>query len=1520
MLLKEKNKNLYANLKHFFRIKTLKKIVLRSFLGILILLLISGLLLALPFVQTKLGRYATNSLNEEFGTNITIDKVSISAFGTIKLKGVLAKDKKNNNFINIEKLQTSILEIGKLIKKGHPYLDDIVAEGLQFNIIQYKGDLETNLDEFVSSFDDGMPSSGKFRMFVNNIKISNSLFSYTDYNLETPKVLFFDKLNGDLKDFSIKGSNVTSFIEKLSFNDHRGIKITNLESNFTYTKKNILLKNLIFKTSNSYFEGVVKLLYSREDFKDFNNKVVFDVQINKANISSNDLNYFYDEFGPDNIFYLDTYIKGTLNNFKAYDLSLTDKNGSEIIGNVTFKNLFSKKENEFNIIGNFNRISSDYNGIGIIMPRILGKRLPTSLAVLGSFDVNGFVNLTYNDIYADVAMLSELGYLKSNLYINDLTNIDQANYNGNLVFNKFDIGKLLKDKSIGKATLNLDINGKGFTKKYLDTEIKGFVDAFYFNGYNYQNIDVDGKLKMPYFEGYFNSNDKNLKMDFDGVVDLSSSINNYNFKSNIDYANLKALNLFTRDSISVIKGILDVNVSGNSIEEIYGTIQLKELNYQNNKDFYFFENLNLDSSIDENQLHTIIVESPDIISGKLVGKFKFNQINKLIENAVGTLYANYSPNKLLPNQYMYFDFTIYNKAINALFPNIEISENTKLKGKIISDEALFTMDFNSPFVKYEENKFNGITIDIDNKNPLYNAYMSLDSLHTKYYNISEFDIINISQNDTLFFRTEFKGGDKNEDKYNLNLYHTINTDKNSVVGFKKSEVNFKNNVWFINLEDDKNNKIIFDKKLQNFDIAKILFSNEDEFFSLEGEIKGDNYKNIQVDFNNVDLNKVTPAISNLNFEGRLNGLIDFNQDNEIFKPISDIRIDSLKVNNFLVGDLQLQISSDEYLRKFNVNTSILKDGFENFYTRGNIEIQNKEAILTLDTKLDSFDITPLGPLLSSVFSDMRGKASGRANIIGKANDPEIDGIIYLEGAGMNIPYLNVDFNIEERARIDITETQFLFRSFEITDTFQGTKGIISGNVKHKNLENWVLDLSLTSKNILALNAKETEDSYYYGTAFLNGTASINGAVETLKINVSGKSEKGTSIKIPVKDTDNYDEVSYINLIKPGENNSIKKSIQNIEGIDIVLDFDITKDAEIEVILNKDTGHAMKGRGEGGMYMHINTNGVFTMNGDYLIWDGEYNFKYGGIISKKLALKKFGTIVWDGDPMNALLNLEAIYHTQTNPSVLLESSSISNRKVDTDVLIKIAGNLESPELDFSLEYPNVSTVYKSEIQYKLADKDTRQKQALSVLAGGTYIAEGAVAKDYYSNTLSETASSIIGGLISKEDDKIKVDLGYTTGSKIYNISDQLGVNLSSQINDKLSFNGKVGLPVGGISQSGIVGNVELQYQLNEDNTLRARAFNKENDITYIGQGIGYTQGLGLSYNVDFNTLSELWKKIFSPKEIKQADKNNPYNENIPDSDVNPSYINISTESENKKKKSSNEIKNGNQDSEIIPEME
>ena len=76
------------------------------------------------------------------------------------------------------------------------------------------------------------------------------------------------------------------------------------------------------------------------------------------------------------------------------------------------------------------------------------------------------------------------------------------------------------------------------------------------------------------------------------------------------------------------------------------------------------------------------------------------------------------------------------------------------------------------------------------------------------------------------------------------------------------------------------------------------------------------------------------------------------------------------------------------------------------------------------------------------------------------------------------------------------------------------------------------------------------------------------------------------------------------------------------------------------------------------------------------------------------------------------------------------------------------------------------------------------------------------------------------------------------------------------------NGKVGVPVGGVSETVVAGDVEVQVLLNEDGTLSAKIFNRENEIQeFLVERQGYTQGIGLSYQVDFDSFRGLLRKIF-----------------------------------------------------------
>ena len=259
----------------------------------------------MPVVQTKIAHYATEKLNKKYGTNINIDEVAITFFGGVKLKKVLILDHHKDTLIYSDRIKTSVLDFKQLVD-GKLLFGDLRLDSFYLQIKNYKGETETSLDKFIAAFDDGKPTSGKFLMTSKNIYLTNSRFMMIDENRENPKDVDFTKLDAHLKGFMINGPNVTSNIASLTFFDHRGVMVDNLIADFTYTKKNIKLENLAVRTPESYVKGSVILKYNKDDhdFSDFNNKVKFDVAVDSATLSTNDIRHFYIELDKNQKFYL----------------------------------------------------------------------------------------------------------------------------------------------------------------------------------------------------------------------------------------------------------------------------------------------------------------------------------------------------------------------------------------------------------------------------------------------------------------------------------------------------------------------------------------------------------------------------------------------------------------------------------------------------------------------------------------------------------------------------------------------------------------------------------------------------------------------------------------------------------------------------------------------------------------------------------------------------------------------------------------------------------------------------------------------------------------------------------------------------------------------------------------------------------------------------------------------------------------------------------------------------------------
>lgn len=1449
--------------------------------------------MSLPFVQTQIAHKVTAWLNDEFGTDISLQRIAIKWNGNVGIEEVFVRDHHKDTLFFIQDLKTHLVDVRRLIN-GDLDFGKTEVEGLHFHLSTYKDEDFTNLDLFIEAFDDGTPSTGAFELNISNLSIEKSMMRVWDENQPNPLDAAFYDLSAIADNFRIRGPNVYTRIDNLSFIDQRGLQIIDLEADFEYTKTHIYLDALLAHTPYSLIQGRLHMRYNREDFADFVNKVIFDGVFLKSKIHAKDIQLFYEDFTEEAVFDFSGAMYGTLNQLKFSKLNLQD--GSEFVmqGQASFDNIFTKKTNDFRFVGDFSRLSTNKYYIEKLVPSLFGETIPEQVKYMGTISLTGSMEMTAQDMMMHLNGQSALGQFGLRLFIDKYTQVEKAIYHGQILTQQFHLGKLLQQKDIGVISADFFVDGFGFTAETLDTNVKGQISKLYFNGYPYSRVKIDGSFKKPQFSGKINVNDPNLFMDFDGLVDFSQKDERYHFDVKVDYADMHALR-FAKDSIAIFKGKLIADVEGNTLDEVYGTIEINETWYQNARDIYLFDDFVIKSQFDEQKERTITIKAPGIIDGKIVGKYAFGQIVPMVENALGSLYSNYKRYKVPKGQYMSYDLSVYNKIIEIFVPEVSLSKNTRIYGSINGDSDDLKVNFDSPGLEVYGTKIYQMSLALDSKNSLYNTFMSIDSVKNNLYTFTDVNLLNIARRDSLFFRIESKGGgvDGKRDYYNLNVFHTINQENKSVVGIRKSELYFKEYLWYLNEEQNQRNKLLVDKGLHNLTFDEIILTHENQKLVLDGFLNDSGYKNVSLDFKNVNVSKITPDLDGFKFAGTLDGYVKLVQEERIYKPTAELFIDQLQLNQTNLGKLSFEVVGNDSFNAFEVDASLRNGILETFSMVGNLSVQDKTTNVDLDLRMESLELGGFANLGGDVISNIRGQISGTAAITGTLDKPNLNGRVFLNQSGMGIPYLNVDYNFARNSIIDITEREFIFNRILLNDAKFQTEGILSGSIKHNALKQWQMDLRIDTNRLLILDTKDNEEALYFGQGFISGNAALTGPIDNMLIEINATSQKGTSIKVPIGDTEALGDRNYIKFITPEEKFSIEKDEQDVmlttpDGLEMRFNFAITEDAEIEVILDRESGHGMRGKGTGNLLMEINTNGKFNMYGDFTISEGLYNFRYRGLFDKRLEVKKQGTIVWDGDPLRARLNIEAVYRTRSNPAVIIENSSF-NRKVDTEVIIGVNGTILNPDLDFNFDFPNVSSVFKSEIQSKLDNRENRETQAIYVLATGNFISlDGTLGQNALTNNVYETLGGMLDNIFRDEEGKITVGVDVVSADRTpgREVDGSVGVTTSFNINDRISVNGKVGVPVGGINESTVVGNVEVLYRLNNSGSSNLRAFNRETDINYIGQGIGFTQGVGIGYEVDFTSFSELLKKIFAKRAALDLTK---ASDQVPDSDYSYEYI-------------------------------
>ena len=169
-----------------------------------------------------------------------------------------------------------------------------------------------------------------------------------------------------------------------------------------------------------------------------------------------------------------------------------------------------------------------------------------------------------------------------------------------------------------------------------------------------------------------------------------------------------------------------------------------------------------------------------------------------------------------------------------------------------------------------------------------------------------------------------------------------------------------------------------------------------------------------------------------------------------------------------------------------------------------------------------------------------------------------------------------------------------------------------------------------------------------------------------------------------------------------------------------------------------------------------------------------------------------------------------------------------------------------------------------------------RQVFSLLLLRTFVtplqlqsAGGVNAGNAAGNNATEMLSNQLNGMLSKFTKAFNLGFNYRPSSALSN--EEIDVALSTQLfNDKLTVDGNVGVNNSAVTKSStLIGDLNIDYKLTKDSKVHVKAFNRSNDNFQIATlGGQFTQGAGVFYREEFNTLTELYRRFLHKKGKKK----------------------------------------------------
>lgn len=1510
--------------------------IFRALVSVLLLLAVLipvslYVLLSVDGVQNTIRDVAATELSRLLGADISIGKVGIRPFNRLAIDDV-ALTLDSDSIAGIDRISAGF-DLFHFLRTREVVIDYALLDGVDVHISRADSAAPLNIQPIIDHLSSDKPSEEKpFELRINTVILRNTSLSYDDFSAAPP-----DSGRFCPQHIAVTGLALNAYIPRLSNQEYRvHLDHLSLTERSGFTLKALQAKASVSRTelrvsdfSLSLPESSLGLMPIELRYNGYND-IRAALERESITVSTSDICVIYPPdlraFVPvlgdiDCRLALTLDAAGTLSDISLRSFGLRDVDGDAF--NITATGNASSLTDPESFCYDLSRGSISFDGKSVcsifhtvipasVASRIAGMERYTALISAEGTAAKGRGTLKAFGTAGDLEFTGSYARRYKGVY----------SIKGDAGTSGLDLGLLLSNPNLGKLTTHL--SGNFVTGRHPSADVSAKISELGFKGYTYTGIDAIVKMEEGReAELYLSADDPAARLMAYFMVRKDDagyySVNGTATAAGVDLA---AMGFDSKHPDHRLGVKLNVEAEASELDDIDGTLSVYDLRWTDRSG----KGLNISRATITASPYdtepTLTVDS-DILKGEIRGEYSLLSLGPSMRDIASVFMPVLLPPSeskstrrrgktapmppVQPNDFT-FDFTLKPCENLTDFFGVPFAPiyDAEISGRVDSRAGQADIRLSAPYVRkgstlYTDTEFfasadtsaRDSRVYLTTQFPTNKGDMVLSALLTCADNRVNTHVDwlierAIPLNGTVDFSTLIRGiSPKGSDAV---------FPVDARVDFNHGTINFGDDVWKI-----QSSSIDVSPQLVTVDNFRLDAGTQS--IDIHGNIGRGDDDMLSVVLDKISLLPIfeTLQIDNALLSGRASGTFTARDllGSEPYFACPKLHVDSIGYQHCTIGDADIFAGWNNERKSFFLDADIT--GLEGHKSKITGDILPIDQALDISFDADSVPVDFLKPFMAAFTSSITGRASGRCRLFGTFKDIDLEGDIFADNVRLKVDFTGTTYTATDS--VHIRPGIINLNNLLIRDT-EGHTARLNGFVRHTCFHEPVFRFDVTDAvDFLSYNTTAADNPDWYGTIYGNGSVSISGQPGVVNIGVNMSTAPRSHFTFVLSDRLDAEDYSFITFrdatpdsirtihFRPDDTPEAVKQFRRriAQADDIKSDYNmdiqvtVNKDAEMRLVVDPVGGDEIKAVGDGTLHLAYHSdNNDLSMWGKYNVAYGSYRFTLQDIILKDFVIKEGSEIAFDGDPYGVKTNLQAYYATNANLSDLdesfLQDKEVARTNVPVHAVMKVTGDIRQPGIDFDLEFPTLTSDTYRKVRSIVSTEDMMNRQIIYLLALNRFYTPDYMAATTKGSELfsvaSSTISSQLGNMLGKLSDNwsIAPNLRSDRGD----FSDvEVDVALSSRLlNNRLLFNGNFGYRDKSLNSNQFVGDFDIEYLLNKRGSWRLKAYNRYNDRNYYIRSAQTTQGVGIIFRRDFDSMLSFLTRLRKKNGDKPESKENP----------------------------------------------